>query len=156
DYRHTVQTVCRLAFKAVRERSPTAWDLLEFLAFLSAESNCLQAILLLVIPPHGPLSGSLGTVRDLNWISSESIRLVSTLHNYSLLTADHAKATIRVHRVVQMATRDALTADERRARLASWCSVLGFFLKGQTNSAHWAFIESWFAHARSVAEAVDS
>ncbi len=154
DYRHTVQTVCRLAFEAVRDRSPAAWALLELVAFLSAESNCLQPITMLVVPPHGPLSGSLGAAQDPAWIISESMRLVGTLHNYSLLTADHEKATIRVHRVVQLATRDALTADERRARLGAWCSVLGFFLKGQNNSAHWAFIESWFAHARSVAEAV--
>jgi tetratricopeptide (TPR) repeat protein len=156
DYQHSVQTVCHVALEAVRERSPTAMLLLEFMAFLSAESNCLPPLMILVAPSHGPLFSSLGVVRDPAWISSELLRLVRILHNYSLLTADHDKATIRVHRVVQMATRGGLTADKRRAHLGSWSSILGLFLKGEANSANWDFIESWFPHARSVAESVVS
>jgi hypothetical protein len=156
DYRHSVQTVCRLALETVRKRFPTARLLLEFVAFLSAESNCLLPLSILAISPDGPLSASLGGVRDPGRITPELFGLVSVLQKYSLLSADHEKATVRVHHIVQMATRDAMTLSERRARLDSWSSALGYLLRGQNNPDNWGFIEGWFPHARSIAEFVVS
>lgn len=156
DYQHSVQTVCRLALETVRERFPTARLLLEFVAFLSAESNCLLPLSILAISPEGPLSASLKGVRDPNRVTPELLGQVFALQKYSLISANHEKATIRVHNIVQMATRDAMTVDERRARLRSWASVLGYCMRGQNNPANWSLIERWFPHARSVAEFVVS
>jgi tetratricopeptide (TPR) repeat protein len=154
DYQHSVQTVCRLAFETVQERLPTAKTLLEFITFLSAESNCLSALSMLADRPDDLLVTHFGGVQDATLLTSNLLSLVGTLQKYSLLTVDHDKATVRVHRIVQMAARDAMSPENRHARLISWSEVLGFFLRGQNNSANWGFIEGWVDHARSVAESV--
>lgn len=156
DYTHSVQTVCRLAFEAVRERSLTASALLKFAAFLSAESNCLQAITILVAYPNGPLSKDFGDVQNRTLLPSSLLVQLGTLQKYSLLTVDHDKAMIRIHRIVQMAAREAMSIESRHAHLVSWSGLLEFFLRGHNNSSNWGFIEQWADHARSVAEFVVS
>ena len=154
DYQHSVQTICRLAFEAVQDRSPAAQTLLEFAAFLSAESNCLPALLLLASRPDGPLATHFGGVQDAALLTANLLGLIGTLQKYSLLNVDHDRATVRVHRVVQLAARDAMSLEDRHARLVSWSTALGFFLSGKNNSDNWGFIEWWVDHARSVAESL--
>src|SRR5262249_10126057 len=50
-YQHSAQTVCRLALDEVKKRCPEARLLLEFVAFLSAEADCLLPLAMLALAP---------------------------------------------------------------------------------------------------------
>ncbi|MGK7916114.1 MAG: SMEK domain-containing protein, partial [Prochloraceae cyanobacterium] len=154
DYDHSIQTVCQLAFEAVQKRSPQAIILLEFIAFLSAESNCIAALTMLAIASDDPLTIRLPGIQDKTLLTSSFLNLTNTLQKYSLLTVNHEKGTIRVHRIVQMAMRNFMSKEELHARLISWSTILELFLRAKNQSSRWNFIEGWFAHARSVAYSV--
>lgn len=156
DYKHSVQTVFKIALEAVRQQSLMARLLLEFVAFPSAESNGLLPLTMLATNPHGPLTNFTEPVRDSALMATEFLSLVRILHNYYLLTADHDGTTIHIQRIVQFATREDMTTKDRQSRIELWSSVLDFFLKGESNSSNWDFIENWIPHARSVAETVVS
>jgi tetratricopeptide (TPR) repeat protein len=154
DYQHSVQTVCRLGFDSVRQRSPYAMLLLEMAAFLSADSNCLFPLVMLTQQEQGPLAALVGDRPSKDVVASSIRSLVGTLAKYSLISVDQAFTVARIHSIVQMAAQDAMSADARRDRLDRWSSLFESYMHGQGHASTWSFIEPWFPHALAVARHV--
>jgi tetratricopeptide (TPR) repeat protein len=154
DYHGSAQTVCRLALDAVTNWSPKARLLLEFVAFLSAEADCLLPLAMLAFAPDSPLSDGPSHDRDPNRVTLELLELIGSLRAYSLLSQDREKATVRVHSIVQRAAREAMTEEVRRTRLGIWHAALDPFSCSMSNPDHWISSEQWLSHAQSAAESI--
>ena len=105
DYPRTAQTTWALAFERLQKESPASTQLLTLMAYLAPDEQPLSLLHDGVESLPQPLAASVANPFALN-------RAVAALRRYSLL--ERKGDTLAVHRLVQVVTRDRLTAAMRQ------------------------------------------
>lgn len=111
-YPHSVRTTWSMSFKIVQSRDTQAANLLRIFAFLNPDNILL----------HFLRAGIAGFADDLQHVLTSEIRMAKALlelENLSLIKWDRLKNSISVHRLVQVAISDEMTATELTSYLDS-------------------------------------
>lgn len=135
-YPATVVAFVRIAVNRLRSESPTAAHLLELFAHLGAEP---VSVTLLRSGQDGPVSAPLArALRD----PIQMGRTIRDLRRYGLAKVDQETQRIEVHRLVQLALREALDQTARERGQAN----LGFLLAA-ANPGTPDDVRTWSLHA---------
>jgi tetratricopeptide (TPR) repeat protein len=146
SYPDTVRTTWTLAVARLRQEEPAAVALLTLGAFLAPE-----AIPRRLFTEHRDVLPLL-----LSEAASDALRwgdLVEALRSYSLVGV--ADGSLTFHRLVQAATQDGLSADERRCWAEAAVRVVSAALPDPLEHTNWPVIGTLLPHALAVAGAAE-
>jgi tetratricopeptide (TPR) repeat protein len=147
-YPDTVDATFSLTLDRLRQQDPAAVQLLEVCAVLAPDR--LPILLLLSVPECLP--DPLATAaRDL----LQAQETVGTLYQASLLIPD-VRDTARIHRLVQVVTRQHLAIADRDSRLDEAVAVLAaLFPRDAWEPSRWPRCELVLPHAQAVLDHAD-
>ncbi len=148
DHPEAVATTWQLSFERVEQANPAAADLLRLCAFLAPDD----------IPERILTEGASQLTPALQELASNPLKLngaIAELQKYSLIGRISTKKTLDVHRLVQVALRDAMTPDGARAWAERTVRVLAQVFPGPEEVEAWETCRQLLAHAQTGAGLIE-
>jgi tetratricopeptide (TPR) repeat protein len=148
DHPEPVATTWQLSFARVEQANPAAADLLRLCAFLAPDD--ISELLL--------TKGASKLTPSLQELASSPLKLnaaIADLQKYSLIGRTPAKKTLDVHRLVQVALRDAMMPEVERAWAERTVRVLAQVFPGPGEAEAWETCRQLLAHGQAVAALIE-
>ncbi|HEX6910750.1 MAG TPA: tetratricopeptide repeat protein, partial [Longimicrobium sp.] len=144
DYPHTVETVWKISFEAVRSTSPAAAELLALVSFFSPDEVPFTLVRAGVAMYPDALAAPVSDELQLREIAR-----VLRRHSLIELQSD----SLSVHRLVQAITRDALSqAEQCKYSEAAMSAVSAALPQDPTDPHVWSALSQIASHVSTVAE----
>ncbi len=140
DHPDSVATTWSLSFERIEQKNSTAAALLQFCAYLAPDA-IPKSIIIEGAPHLGPILESLATNPLL------LPQAVETLRTYSLIDRDPQAQTLSLHRLVQAAVRDRLSAESELEWKQRTILAVNAACPNVRDPKQWNVYEQWLPHA---------